>query len=253
MANILNFLRAIVPYAAIAFLIWWIFHYVARAARLRGPWKERLLARGHRLELLMILTFASYLLFINYVGMVVMVQAEYAPSESRRSLFSPLRFQPIRPRRGSVVIARSAAACGLLRQRPQPHASLRFIGDAQFGSPTIIRRVIGLPGETITIDGNGTRVNGVRIAEPYARAIRKRARPLKVTLGEDEFLLVRDVRGGKWDDFSVVHHKQLYAREFFVLSPSQWGFVELPPYAVRDEPTVRIRLQESTARKLLYL
>ena len=71
-----------------------------------------------------------------------------APTLRPGSLLVTWRLGPSdRVRRGEIVVIRSA----------------------EFGR-RIVKRIVGLPGETVVVDGRGVTVDGVRLAEPYVVA-----------------------------------------------------------------------------------
>ena len=61
---------------------------------------------------------------------------------------------------------------------------------------TYIKRVAGLPGETIAISGGILHRNGARVSEPYVSSF---AENYSVTLGEGEYLLLGDNRRDSYD------------------------------------------------------
>lgn len=63
-------------------------------------------------------------------------------------------------------------------------------------SGTYVKRVVGLPGESIEIRGGTTYVNGVSISEPY---LSSRAEDYSIQLGADEYLVLGDNRAESYD------------------------------------------------------
>lgn len=59
-----------------------------------------------------------------------------------------------------------------------------------------IKRVIGLPGETVQIAGDQTWIDGAPLAEPYAAAA---AEDFAAALGPDEYLVLGDNRPDSYD------------------------------------------------------
>lgn len=70
----------------------------------------------------------------------------------------------------------------------------------------IVKRVIALPGETISIKGNRVYINGVLLDEPYAYYEYESSDDMTVTLGDDQYFLMGDNRVNSADsrdfDFS---------------------------------------------------
>jgi signal peptidase I len=87
----------------------------------------------------------------------------------------------------------------------------------------LIKRVIGLPGETIKIKENRYYVNGETLQEPYA--ITEGEPPYdqlaSVTLGENEYYLSGDNRPGSSDSrlWGAVERSDIEGRVSFVLLP----------------------------------
>ena len=97
-----------------------------------------------------------------------------------------------------------------------------------------IKRIIGLPGETVQIDDEGNiYIDGEILAEGYGKEVIEnpgRAREL-ITLGDDEYFVMGDNRNNSEDsryaDVGVVSSKNIEGKVWFVLSPSDhMGFVK---------------------------
>jgi signal peptidase I len=69
---------------------------------------------------------------------------------------------------------------------------------ARMGNAEIIKRVIGLPGETIEVTSGGVLINGKPLAEPYL-ASPTPYMMAPVTLADDEYFLLGDSRGTSHD------------------------------------------------------
>ncbi len=70
--------------------------------------------------------------------------------------------------------------------------------DSDKTNDKIVKRVIGLPGETLTFDGIDIYVNGELLSDPYAYYANEKSLELPdgytVTLGEDEYFVLGDNR-----------------------------------------------------------
>ena len=87
-----------------------------------------------------------------------------------------------------------------------------------------IKRVIGLPGETVQIRDSVIYINGQPIEDPYSQGVSFRGGSAEnpVTLGEGEFFVMGDNRNDSIDSrFSVgpVNKSQIIGRAFFRLLP----------------------------------
>ncbi len=120
-----------------------------------------------------------------------------------------------------------------------------FVGEPQRGDVVIldlpeqeedlIKRVIGLPGETVEIHDGQVFVNGVEIDEPYINASpRYRG---SWTLGPTEYFVLGDNRNNSRDShvFGPVDREEIIGRAWVIYWPPQdWGIV--PRYAYDDMP-----------------
>ena len=97
-----------------------------------------------------------------------------------------------------------------------------------------IKRIIGLPGETIQIDGEGNIwVNGEILEESYGREIIRdpglAAEP--ITLGEDEYFVMGDNRNNSSDSrveaVGNIHRNEIIGRAFIRIWPlSKFGILK---------------------------
>jgi signal peptidase I len=90
----------------------------------------------------------------------------------------------------------------------------------------LIKRIIGLPGETVYIDGDGIiYINGEALDENYGKEVITSAgrAAQSITLGEDEYFVMGDNRNNSTDsrDPSVgnVHRKDILGRAWFRIWP----------------------------------
>ncbi len=94
-----------------------------------------------------------------------------------------------------------------------------------------IKRVIGVPGDTITIDSSTVRVNGVLLKEPY---ISMNANPVAQTrkLGPDDYFVMGDNRVNSDDsrDWGVLNKKFIIGKATAVYWPTNhWQMVNTFP------------------------
>ena len=109
------------------------------------------------------------------------------------------------PRRGDVVVV-----------HPPPAPEQAFL-----------KRLIGLPGEFVAVEGGVVRIDGVALAEPYL--LEPPGYTGAWTLGEDEYLVLGDNRNDSSDShiWGPVHRSAIEARALLIYWPfDDAGFIE---------------------------
>ncbi|MCC7358130.1 MAG: signal peptidase I [Anaerolineales bacterium] len=109
------------------------------------------------------------------------------------------------PRRGDVVVV-----------QPPPAPGQAFL-----------KRLIGLPGEFVAVEGGVVRIDGVALAEPYVLAPPEYSGAW--ALAEDEFFVLGDNRNDSSDShiWGPVHRAAIVARALLIYWPlSDWGVIE---------------------------
>lgn len=88
--------------------------------------------------------------------------------------------------------------------------------------PDLIKRVVGLPGETVTIEFGEVYINGLRIDEPYVSALPRYSGSF--TLGSDEYFVLGDNRVNSRDsyDFGPIKRDTIVGRAWISYWPPQW-------------------------------
>ena len=89
-------------------------------------------------------------------------------------------------------------------------------------SKNFVKRVIGLPGDTVSIDANGTvSVNGKALNEPYAYQRMCPCEPKTITLKADQYYVLGDHRGDSDDsrDWGPVPRNDIIGRAALVYWP----------------------------------
>jgi signal peptidase I len=118
-----------------------------------------------------------------------------------------------------------------------------MLGDPQRGDVVVfnyplaterdfIKRVIGLPGETVTISAGQVYINGEVLEEPYIAA--PPAYENSWTLGPDQYFVLGDNRNSSSDSHSwgPLDRQYLIGRAVFVYwPPTLWGLVPHFTYA----------------------
>jgi len=101
------------------------------------------------------------------------------------------------------------------------------------GYPVLVKRIVGLPGDRITVRDGRVLLNGLRLPEPYAVA--GDARPVRpdravdVVVPAGEVWVMGDRRANSFDSmaFGAVTYDQVLGRVWFSLEPD--GEVQLTP------------------------
>ena len=91
----------------------------------------------------------------------------------------------------------------------------------------LIKRIIGLPGETVEIKNNEIYINDELLDDPYGTGITYNIDP--VTLGEDEYFILGDNRIVSLDSrvFGKIHRSEIKGTTNFIMYPfSKIGKVE---------------------------
>lgn len=140
-----------------------------------------------------------------------------------RVMVNKLAFQFGEPQRGDIVVFRDPAEPEVEESVPEAviRSVLEAIGVRTRGLDDLIKRVIGLPGETVTISENIVHINGVPIEEPYLdpNVVMPDAGPF--VIGEDEVFLMGDNREFSFDSrrFGNIEYDSLVGRAFVIIWP----------------------------------
>ncbi len=89
------------------------------------------------------------------------------------------------------------------------------------GPDDLVKRVVGLPGETIEGRDGAVYVNGQRLAEPYLPTPTTTAPFAPRTLGDDEYFMMGDNRGSSEDSrvFGPIARRDFVGEAFFRFWP----------------------------------
>jgi signal peptidase I len=160
-----------------------------------------------------------------------LVQPFWIPSESMldtihvndRVMVNKLAFQLGEPERGDIVVFRDPAEPEVEESIPEAviRSVLEAVGIRTRGHEDLIKRVIGLPGETVSVTENQVQINGVAISEPYLSddVVMPDAGPFEV--GEDEVFVMGDNRQFSFDSrrFGNIEMDSLVGRAFVIIWP----------------------------------
>lgn len=197
------------------------------------------------LPVLLLIAFVLAFLLRTFV-----VQVFYIPSASMeptlqiddRMIVEKVTYLFREPRRGEIVVFEGE------RSRPEPDRPLpaeilntvgQFLGVVPANARDFVKRVIGLPGDEVRLDDEGTvHVNGVALDEPYVRPQQQAFGP--VVVPEDKLFFLGDNRGNSSDSrgsLGFVDRDQVVGRAVLVLWPfDRFSTVSRPDYAQIPEP-----------------
>ncbi len=102
----------------------------------------------------------------------------------------------------------------------------------------LIKRVIGLPGETVTIENQQVWVDGLLLDEPYIKAAPRYSGTW--TLGPDEYFVLGDNRNNSNDShaFGPVTRERVIGRAALIYwPPEDWGLIAHASYETLADPS----------------
>lgn len=178
----------------------------------RSSLRPRLQNRRFGQELVSTLVFlvAVYTLLEMALPRSVVLSISMQPSlvESQRLIISRVSYLIGQPERGEIVVFNAPNA------RPD--------------EPPLIKRLIGLPGETLEFRDGAVYINGVKLDEPYIKeSCRQAMCPNRVwQLGPEEYFFMGDNRNRSHDSraFGAVHRQQIIGRAILRYWPPEvWG------------------------------
>ncbi len=124
-------------------------------------------------------------------------------------------------------------------------------------SENYIKRVIGLPGETVEVKDGEVFINTTKLDEPYLGSEQHNTTPFNtdkpVTLGTDEYFVMGDNREHSSDsrDWGKLNKSAIEGRTWFIVFPlSDFSFIRSPEYlsALPNLPDLQQAVQQLASR-----
>jgi len=169
-------------------------------------------------------------LAIAVVIKTFLLQPFWIPSESMlptievndRVMVNKLAYQWGEPQRGDVVVFRDPREEEVEESIPEAviRSVLEAVGIRTRGREDLIKRVIGLPGETVEVRNNQIVVNGSPLDEPYLPEVFMPDEP-PITLGPTEVFVMGDNRNASFDSrrFGPIPLDDLIGEAFVTIWP----------------------------------
>jgi signal peptidase I len=169
-------------------------------------------------------------LVIAVVIKTFLLQPFWIPSESMlptievndRVMVNKLAYRWGEPQRGDVVVFRDPREEQIEESIPEAviRSVLEAVGIRTRGDEDLIKRVVGLPGETIEVRDNHVMVNGTPIEETYLPEVFMPDEP-PITVGSDEVFVMGDNRDASFDSrrFGAIPLDDLVGEAFVTIWP----------------------------------
>lgn len=98
------------------------------------------------------------------------------------------------------------------------------------GQTDLLKRIVALPGETVSMDEGQLYINGVALDEPYVAELCRTysCQDRKWVLGDDEYFVLGDNRNNSRDshDFGPIHHSQIVGKVLIKYwPPVDWSWI----------------------------
>ena len=170
-------------------------------------------------------------LVIAVVIKTFLVQPFWIPSESMlptievndRVMVNKLAFDLGELERGDIVVFRDPAEPEIEETVPEAviRSVLEAVGVRTRGRDDLIKRVIGLPGETVTIEDNRVHIDGVAIDEPYLSETSSMPDEGPFEVGEEQVFVMGDNREFSFDSrrFGPIPQEDLVGEAFLTIWP----------------------------------
>ncbi|NWG16947.1 MAG: signal peptidase I [Chloroflexi bacterium] len=188
----------------------------------RTPLRPRLRHRSFARELVSTVLFlvAMYTLMEMTLPRSIVQSISMEPNliADQRLIISRINYLLGQPQRGDIVVFNAT--------------------DTRPGEPPLIKRLIGLPGETLEIRDGAVYINGVELDEPYLNepCSLSRCKDRVWVLASDEYFFMGDNRNHSHDSraFGPIHRNQIIGRAIVrYWPPGVWGILS---YTYGDSP-----------------
>ncbi len=159
-----------------------------------------------------------------------LIQPFWIPSESMlptievndRVMVNKLAYNWGNPQRGDIVVFRDPREEEVEETIPEAviRSVLEAVGVRTRGHDDLIKRVVGLPGETVEVNGNRVLIDGAAIDEPYLVDVSMPDEPA-ITLGPGEVFVMGDNRNASFDSrrFGPIPMDQIVGEAFVTIWP----------------------------------
>ncbi len=159
-----------------------------------------------------------------------LIQPFWIPSESMlptievndRVMVNKLAYNWGDPQRGDIVVFRDPREEEVDETIPEAviRSVLEAVGVRTRGHDDLIKRVIGLPGETVEVSGNQVLIDGTAIEEPYLVDVLMPDEPT-ITLGPGEVFVMGDNRNASFDSrrFGPIPMDEIVGEAFVTIWP----------------------------------
>ncbi len=170
-------------------------------------------------------------LVIAVVIKTFLVQPFWIPSESMlptievndRVMVNKLAFQLGELERGDIVVFRDPAEPEIDESIPEAviRSVLEAVGVRTRGRDDLIKRVIALPGETVTIEASRVHIDGVAIDEPYLSGTSNMPDEGPFEVGDEQVFVMGDNREFSFDSrrFGPIAQEDLVGEAFLTIWP----------------------------------
>jgi len=166
----------------------------------------------------MVLVAIAFLVVNALIGRFRIEQVSMQPNlhEGEYVIVDKVSYTFRQPERGEIIVLKN----------PNP------------GQPDLIKRVIGLPRETIEVRGGQVHINGQPLTEPYiAQPMGREQTPL--TLPAGQYFVMGDNRGNSSDsrEFGARPGDDIVGRAWIIYwPPADWQILSRPTYAAPSTP-----------------